>query len=140
MIPGTDTVGAVGFCWGGRYAILQAHGPDVATPGKIGGVDAAFAAHPSLVAVPGDFDPVSRPLSLAIGMRDSLMDEGTRGKIVDLMAEKKEVVHEIRLYEEQIHGFALRSDWSSEKDKKAMDEATRQGIEWMEKYSRSGKE
>ncbi len=140
MIPGTDTVGAVGFCWGGRYAILQAHGPDVVTPGKIGGVDVAFAAHPSLVAVPGDFDPVSRPLSLAIGMRDSLMDEGTRGKIVDLMAKKKEVAHEIRLYEEQIHGFALRSDWSSEKDKKAMDEATRQGIEWMEKYLRSGKE
>ena len=26
MTPGTDKVGAVGFCWGGRYAILQAHG------------------------------------------------------------------------------------------------------------------
>ncbi|KAI4266738.1 MAG: hypothetical protein L6R38_008570 [Xanthoria sp. 2 TBL-2021] len=140
MIPGTDVVGAVGFCWGGRYAILQAHGPNLATPGEIGGVDAVFAAHPSLVAVPGDFDPVSRPLSLAFGTKDSLLDEGTRGKIVDLMAGKKEVKHEIRLYEEQVHGFALRSDWSSEKDKKAMDEATRQGIEWMEKYLRSGKE
>ena len=24
------------------------------------------------------------------------------------------------MYEDQVHGFALRSDWSSEKDKKAM--------------------
>ncbi|KAL8841157.1 MAG: hypothetical protein Q9176_003498 [Flavoplaca citrina] len=140
MIPGTDRIGAVGFCWGGRYAILQAHGPDLATPGAIGGVDVAFAAHPSLVAVPDDFDPVSRPLSLAFGTKDSLLDEATRGKIIDLMASKKDLVHEIRLYEDQVHGFALRSDWSSEKDKKAMDDATRQGIEWMEKYLRSGKE
>ncbi|KAL8725116.1 MAG: hypothetical protein Q9166_007558 [cf. Caloplaca sp. 2 TL-2023] len=139
MTPGTDKIGAVGFCWGARYAILQAHGPDLATPGSVGGVDAAFAAHPSLVAVPGDFDPVSRPLSMALGTRDSLLDEGTRGKIIDLMAGKKEVVHEIRLYEEQVHGFALRSDWSSEKDKEAMDEATRQGIEWMQRYLRSEK-
>lgn len=29
---------------------------------------------------------------------------------------------------------ALRSDWSSEKDKKAMDEAAQQGIEWFSKY------
>ncbi|KAL8799091.1 MAG: hypothetical protein Q9182_006154 [Xanthomendoza sp. 2 TL-2023] len=47
MIPGTDTIGAVGFCWGGRYAILQAHGRDL-TGSCVGGVDAAFAAHPSL--------------------------------------------------------------------------------------------
>lgn len=29
---------------------------------------------------------------------------------------------------------ALRSDWSSEKDKEAMDEAAQQGIEWFSKY------
>lgn len=131
MTPGTDKIGAVGFCWGGRYAILQAHGK---TEGSVGGVDAAFAAHPSLVAVPGDFDPVSKPLSLAFGTKDSLVDEATRGKILDLMGTKTEVEHEIRFYEEQVHGFALRSDWSSDKDKEAMDEATKQGIEWMSKY------
>ena len=26
----------------------------------------------------------------------------------------------LQIYEDQVHGFALRSDWSSEKDKKAM--------------------
>ena len=30
--------------------------------------------------------------------------------------------------------FALRSDWSSDKDKKAMDDAEKQGIAWFEKH------
>ncbi|KAL8947729.1 MAG: hypothetical protein Q9222_006025 [Ikaeria aurantiellina] len=133
MTPGTDKVGCVGFCWGGRYAILQAHGPSQ-EPGVVGGVDAAFTAHPSLLAVPADFDNVNRPLSIALGTRDGLVDEGTRGGIIDIMATKTGVEHEVRLYEGQVHGFALRSDWSSDEDKKAMDEATRQGIEWLDKY------
>lgn len=124
QIPGTRKVGAIGFCWGGRYAILAAHGV----------VDAAYVCHPSLVAVPGDFDPVSKPLSLAVGNKDSLLDNGTVGQIQGLMAKKTELPHELRIYDEQIHGFALRSDWSSEKDKKAMDDAEKQGVEWFNQY------
>ena len=48
MIPGTDKVGAIGFCWGGRYAILQAHGQSKSGQGSsIGGVDAAYAVRQS---------------------------------------------------------------------------------------------
>ena len=122
--PGTGKVGAIGFCWGGRYAILAAHGE----------VDAAYACHPSLVAVPGDFEPVTKPLSLAVGDKDSLLDSATIGKIQDTLAKKTSIPHELRIYEDQVHGFALRSDWSSEKDRIAMDEAEKQGIEWFNKY------
>ena len=135
MIPGTNKIGAIGFCWGGRYAILQAHGQHKDETGSsIGGCDAAYACHPSLLAIPGDFDPVTKPLSLALGTKDSLLDEASVGKIQDLMAKKTDVPHEIQLYEDQVHGFALRSDWSSEKDKEAMDSAEKQGIEWFNKY------
>jgi len=124
QIPGTEKVGAIGFCWGGRYAILAAHGE----------VDAAYACHPTLISIPGDFDPITKPLSLAVGTKDSQLDNDSVGKIQDIMAKKTDIPHELRIYDDQIHGFALRSDWSSEKDKKAMDESEKQGIEWFGKY------
>lgn len=70
-IPGTGRIGTFGFCWGARYAILTAHGK----------VDAAYACHPSLVAIPGDFGPVMKPLGLAVGTKDSLLDTDSIGKI-----------------------------------------------------------
>jgi hypothetical protein len=94
QIPGTNKVGAIGFCWGGRYAILQAHGKK---EGSVGGVDAAYACHPSLVAIPGDFEPVTMPLNLALGDKDSLLDEKSIGQIQDLLAKKTDVPHEIRV-------------------------------------------
>ncbi|TKA65623.1 hypothetical protein B0A49_08358 [Cryomyces minteri] len=131
-IPGTNKVGAIGFCWGGRYAILAAQGGNY-EPGK--GIDAAYACHPSLVAIPADFDPVTKPLSLALGDKDSLLGEKEVGQIQELMKHKaKEVPSEVRIYEDQVHGFALRGDWTSDKDKKAMDDAEKQGIDWFKKW------
>lgn len=99
MIPGTNKIGAIGFCWGGRYAILQAHGQTKTAEGSsIGGVDAVYACHPSLVAIPGDFDPITKPLSLALGTKDSLLDQGSVGKIQDLMSKKTDIPHEIRVF------------------------------------------
>jgi len=135
MIPGTEKIGAIGFCWGGRYAILAAHGQSKDASGSsVGGVDAAYACHPSLVSIPADFEPVTKPLSLAVGTKDSLLDVKSIGQIQDVMAKKTDVPHELRIYEDQVHGFALRSDWSSEKDKKAMDDACEQGLRWFERY------
>lgn len=130
-VPGTNSVGAIGFCWGGRYAILQAHGKK---EGSVGGVDVAYACHPSLVAIPGDFDPVTKPLSLAMGAKDSFLDMNRVKEIQEIMSKKSDVGSEIKVYEDQVHGFTLRSDWSSDKDKKAMDDAEKQGIAWFKKY------
>ena len=124
-IPGTKKIGAIGFCWGGRYAILEAH-PSEGT----GGVDAAFACHPALVSIPSDFEPVTKPLSIAIGDHDSLLDTASIDKIKEVL-EKKNVPQEVKVYPDQIHGFALRGDWSSEKDKQSMDESEKQGISWF---------
>ena len=96
-------------------------------------MDAAFAAHPSLLAIPTDLEPVSKPTSLAVGDKDSLLDMKSVDQIREAL-EKTGVPTEVKVYEDQIHGFALRSDWSSDKDKKAMDDTEKQGIEWFKKY------
>ena len=54
----------------GRYAILQAHGKK---DGSLGRFDAAYACHPSLGAIPGDFIPMTKPLSLALATVDPLL-------------------------------------------------------------------
>jgi len=50
-------IGAVGYCYGGRYVIRFLS--------KDKGLDAGFAAHASLVQA-NEFEEVDRPLSLAI--------------------------------------------------------------------------
>lgn len=138
LIPGTDKVGVIGFCWGGRYAITSGQKPFSGIEGK--GVDAVVSCHPSLVAIPADFESVSVPTTLALGDKDSLLGENEVEQIKDVMEKKRKgevgerCESEVKVYEDQVHGFALRGDWSSEKDKKAMDQAAQQGIEWFRKH------
>lgn len=129
-VAGTNKIGAIGFCWGGRYSILQAHGRK---EGEIGGVDAAYACHPSLLSIPADLAPVTKPTSVAVGEKDSLLDLKSVEQLREAL-EKTGAPTEVTIYKDQIHGFALRGDWSSDADKKAMDDAEKQGIEWFKKY------
>jgi len=123
--PGVTKVGAVGFCWGGRYAILQAQDNT--------GVDAAAALHPSMTSN-ADFEAITKPVTIAVGDRDSVVPKATVDGIIDVLEKKVDLPHEIRIYEGQIHGFAVRGDLSSEADRKAMDDAAQQVLDWFDKY------
>lgn len=134
-LPGVEKVGIVGFCWGGRYAILAAQAPFSGNEGR--GVDAAYAAHPSLCAIPGDFEDVCAPLSIALGERDSYLGASEVAKIEEVMDRKKResgVEGEVVVYKDQVHGFALRGDQESDKDRKALEDAAMQGIEWFKRH------
>jgi hypothetical protein len=62
------------------------------------------------VAIPGDFDPVKRPLSLARGSKDNLLDENEIDQIKDIVGMKKDVASQISVYDGQVHCFSLRGD------------------------------
>lgn len=51
---GNGRLGAIGFCFGGRYSIIAAGGAEPR-------VDAYVAVHPSQVGVPADVEAVCRP-------------------------------------------------------------------------------
>ena len=59
-------LGVAGYCWGGKPAI------DLAETSLI---DCAFIAHPSNLTIPGDFEKVRVPLSMAIGDTDFVVGE-----------------------------------------------------------------
>lgn len=42
-------------------------------------------------------------------------------------------VLEKKIQEDQVHDFALRSDWSSDRDQKVMGDSEKQGVYWFEK-------
>lgn len=52
---------------------------------------------PSLVSVPSDFEPIKVSISFAVGSKDSLLDQGTVGKIQDIIAKKTDLPHELRV-------------------------------------------
>jgi dienelactone hydrolase len=122
---GVGKIGTIGFCWGGRHATLQVHANGLA--------DAAVVCHPALLGIPKDIEAVTKPIAFAVGDKDSILDNKSVQQITDILA-KTNVPHEVQIYKNQVHNFALRGDWSSEEDEKAMDEATKQGIDWLTKY------
>jgi dienelactone hydrolase len=109
--PAHKRIGAVGFCWGGRYAILLAH--EDANPF----VDAAVANHPSFLKMPEEIEKIGKPVSIHVGDADVIMRIPDIEKTKEIFETKP--FCEINVYEDQVHGFTIRPDLSIEKDKKA---------------------
>jgi dienelactone hydrolase len=109
-------LGAVGFCWGGRYAILLTH------EGADPYVDAAVANHPSFLSMPTEIEKISRPVDIEVGDSDDIMKMPDVEKTKEIFKGKEGC--EIEVYEDQVHGFTVRGDLSIEKDKKAKEKAT----------------
>lgn len=93
-------IGATGYCWGGRYAILLADGK----------VDAATAFHPAFLAVTADYEKVTKPLSIGTGDKDSMFSNEDQVKTKEYFAkEKKDVQFEFVEYPNEVHGFSVVS-------------------------------
>ncbi|KAI9678029.1 MAG: hypothetical protein M1817_005973 [Caeruleum heppii] len=133
-------IGVAGFCWGGKYAVELTH-PTATTPDGKPLVDVAFTAHPSFVKVPEDVEKVRRPLSIAIGTKDMVMNVKAIERVQDVLAglEKKErVVSEVVVYEGAKHGFAVRGNPGDEKEKEHGQKAEDQAVAWFAEHLASG--
>jgi len=113
--PAHKKIGAVGFCWGGRYAVLLAH------EGTDPYVDAAVACHPSFLSIPSEIEKIEKPVAVEVGDQDDILKMPEVEKIQEIFKSKPQC--EIEVYPDQVHGFAVRGDLSKESDKKAKEKA-----------------
>ncbi|KAF5974376.1 Dienelactone hydrolase [Fusarium coicis] len=105
------SIGAEGFCWGGKPVLTLAH-PESLTEDGISLVNAVFTGHPSGMSLPGDAEPIIRPVSVAIGDRDIVMSMSQ----VNVMKETwkdLEMPTEVVVYPGAGHGFCVRVDEKS---------------------------
>lgn len=101
-------LGAVGFCFGGRYACLLAH--DAAA------VDAFVAVHPSSLAVPGDVAPIAARGLFALAETDEAFSPAQARAAAALLAAREApgaagtpaARWRFSEYAKMTHGFAVR--------------------------------
>ncbi|MCJ1348799.1 hypothetical protein MMC31_007032 [Peltigera leucophlebia] len=92
-IPGTGKIAAIGLCWGGRYPILRAHGlsADEDTNRRLLPPEWSVYTRRYL-------ESATKPLSIALGSKDGLVDVSSAGTIKDILDAKTEVSHQIQVY------------------------------------------
>ncbi|KAF4468422.1 dienelactone hydrolase family [Fusarium albosuccineum] len=128
----TLPVGVAGFCWGGKHAILLAHGHESEGRHLI---DAAFAGHPSALSLPSDFDNITLPVSIAVGDSDSQFSIANVEKMKPILYGKPESERgEIQVYPGAGHGFCVRAAMDTRGMAEQAAVAEDQCIAWFDKH------
>jgi dienelactone hydrolase len=115
---------AVGYCFGGPYALEIATTDDV--------VAAAFA-HPSSLNE-DHFKNVKQPLLLSCAETDKAFPSESRRRAEDILAEGKKTYH-VQIFSGVSHGFATRGDPEVEQSRWAKEESARSVIGWFKRFS-----
>jgi dienelactone hydrolase len=129
----TLPVGMAGFCWGGKFVVLLCQDAE-RTPDGRSLVDVGFTAHPSLLSLPADLEPVKLPLGMAIGDCDRALPLAGVEKMKTILEEKMPGRYEVVIYPGAIHGFAVRGNPESEGGTQQGMQAEDQAVQWFEKW------
>jgi len=122
-------IGAVGFCWGGRHAVLLANGS------ADHWVDAVVALHPSGISVPSELEPVTKPTAILAGEIDTMFDAKAATQVKELFQEKApSVPTHVEIFPEMVHGWSNRGDMTNQKTKEGKEKAHEVSLHWFEKY------
>ncbi|KAL1408645.1 hypothetical protein Q8F55_005458 [Vanrija albida] len=120
-------VGVVGFCWGGRYAILLGGG---ASPL----VDSVVANHPSFLSDADIAGVTKTPVAIFWGDRDEILPaaqlDGFEAVLTKNLGASKLLV---KRYAGAVHGFTIRGDDQNEREKKNKEEAATLAVDFTKK-------
>ncbi|KAK3335623.1 Alpha/Beta hydrolase protein [Cercophora scortea] len=127
------SVGAAGFCWGGKHSVVLTHAESITDDGKPL-VDAIFIAHPSVLKYPDDYQKVTKPASMAIGDKDMTVTMEQVALVQKTWGDMPDVDTEVVVYPGANHGFAVRVDPFNENLLRQCREAEDQAVAWFSKY------
>ncbi|KAK5126504.1 hypothetical protein LTR08_004756 [Meristemomyces frigidus] len=134
------TVGAAGFCWGGKF-VTELCWDEMKTESGKRLIDCGFIAHPSFLKVPEDIEKVVLPLSVAAAEHDhhqmkTEKANQTKETLVAKTAKTKDdgIEHEFVMYDGVPHGFAVRADENEKHEAAQGQKAEDQAVEWFSRW------
>lgn len=93
-----------------------------------------WTAHPSNISIPGEVEPVRRPLSIANGDKDMALPIASVEKIKRILEGISDVESEVVVYPGAGHGFSVRADHTENpRALKQAEEAEDQAVTWYKK-------
>jgi dienelactone hydrolase len=129
------SVGAAGFCWGGKHVVLLGRGDEIDGRPLI---DAGFTGHPSMLSLPADINNLKLPVSFALGEHDSNLPVAQAENIKAIVEALPESARgEAVIYSNCSHGFCVRVDQKYTDVVKQADDATDQAIAWFNTHFKS---
>lgn len=133
---------AVGYCVGAKYALLLAGEPtgdvlwgqaDESGVVKHGPLIKAGAVAHAAQVTPDDLAAVKAPVYLVCVQNDPLFPDEVRQAGIETL-EKNQVEHEVKVYPEVPHGFAVVGDYSDPMIIEAQQQAFRQMLAWLQTH------
>lgn len=126
-------IGAAGFCWGGKHAVLLAN-PEHKVEGRPM-YDAGFSGHPSFLKVPMEIEKIAIPILFVVPEKDNHLSVPRDTDVISRIMEEKEESQrgEVTVYPGCGHGFCVRADATAEDSFVAAKaaEAEDQAIVWF---------
>ncbi|KAK3899326.1 dienelactone hydrolase family-domain-containing protein [Staphylotrichum tortipilum] len=122
---GVEKIATTGYCYGGRYAFR------LLAAGK--GVDAGFAAHPSLLE-DSEINAITRPISVAAAEIDAMLLPERRSVLEAMLANTTQP-YQLNLYGGTSHGFGVRANVSDPEQKFGKEAAFYQAVRWFNAWA-----
>lgn len=135
---GVKKLGAVGYCFGGKY-VARFLG-DVGSSNNAM-VDAGYTAHPSFMEE-DELKAIKGPLSIADAETDAIFPEEKRHASEKILKElsqgSQSIAYQLTLFSHVTHGFAVRADTTHRPLRFAKESAFLQAVQWFDYHLKGG--
>lgn len=121
---GASTIGAAGFCWGGKVVVKLAGSNDI---------QAAVLLHPSRITVE-DINDVKSPIAILGAEIDHGSPPEQMNHYGEILSAKAEVDSFVKIFPGVKHGWTVRYNVEDESAVKSAEEAHTDMLNWFIKY------